>query len=157
LGNSWRNLILIFASIGIIALGTLGQSYSQTASVIIPAGTAVPGCEQTNSCYIPFEITIPTGTTVTWTNQDSSAHTVTSGTPANGPDGRFDSSLIISGGTFSHTFQNVGTIDYFSQIQPWQTGIVNVVDLDDDDDEEEDNDDEDNDDEDDDGEENDDE
>jgi predicted secreted protein with PEFG-CTERM motif len=69
------------------------------------------------------------GGTVTWENVDNAAHTVTSGSPADGPDGVFDSSLIMAGGaTFSHTFDDVGTYDYFCMVHPWMQGSVIVED-----------------------------
>jgi len=49
-----------------------------------------------------------------------------SDTPADGPDGRFDSSLIVSGGTWSKTFTQTGTYDYFSMISPWVQGKIIV-------------------------------
>jgi len=97
-----------------------------TAKVSIPAGTSVPGCEATNECYIPAIVSIQTGGTVTWSNDDTAAHTVTSGSPQNGPDGKFDSSLILGGKTYESTFQNAGSYDYFCMVHPWMTGKVQV-------------------------------
>jgi len=97
-----------------------------TSSVKIPRGTSVPGCEETFSCYSPYSIAINAGTTVTWTNKDSKAHTVTSGSAVEGPDGNFDSGVIRSGRTFSHTFENSGVYEYFDITHPWQTGVVFV-------------------------------
>ena len=94
--------------------------------VSIPPGTAVPGCEETNECYIPYELNISVGTTVIWSNDDSAAHTVTSGSVTAGPTGVFDSSLFMSGDTFEFTFDEAGTFDYFCMVHPWMTGIVNV-------------------------------
>ncbi len=102
------------------------ETLSIPAIVSIPPGVAVPGCENTNECYSPYEITMPAGTTVTWSNDDSAAHTVTSGTPADGPDGMFDSSLFMSGSTFEFTFDDAGSFDYFCMVHPWMTGIINV-------------------------------
>ena len=94
--------------------------------VIIPKGTSVPGCEETNECYMPHKIIISRGSTVSWSNDDTAAHTVTSGTPEEGPDGIFDSGLFMAGNTFSHTFENAGTFDYFCMVHPWMEGIVVV-------------------------------
>jgi len=95
-------------------------------NVIISQGTSVPGCESTNSCFIPFEAGVLVGSSLTWINADSAAHTVTSGNPNEGPSGEFDSSLIFSGNTFSHTFNSVGEIQYFCLVHPWMKGIVVV-------------------------------
>ncbi len=99
-----------------------------TATVSTPAGTSVPGCEETNECYLPYEVTIDVGGEVTWTNDDTAAHTVTSGTPADGPDGLFDSSLFMAGSTFSVKFDGYepGNYDYFCMVHPWMQGIVVV-------------------------------
>ena len=62
-----------------------------TTTIEVAQGSGVAGCETTNECYLPYEITIAPGTTVTWNNGDSAAHTVTSGTPSGGYDDIFDS------------------------------------------------------------------
>ncbi|MBI5146539.1 MAG: cupredoxin domain-containing protein [Thaumarchaeota archaeon] len=93
--------------------------------VSIPAGSSVPGCEATNECFIPSSITIVTGNTVTWTNDDTAAHTVTSGMDAT-PDGTFDSSLLPAGKTFSFKFESSGEYPYYCMVHPWMTGKVTV-------------------------------
>ena len=59
-------------------------------------------------------------------NTDNAAHTSSSGTAADGPDGVFDSSLIMAGGSYSHTFDTAGTFDYFCMVHPWMQGTVIV-------------------------------
>lgn len=97
-----------------------------TVEVSIPSGTSVPGCEEKNACYIPASVSIKKGDTVSWSNDDTAAHTVTGGSAANGPSGVFDSSLLIAGGTFKHTFTSSGTEDYYCMVHPWMTGNVKV-------------------------------
>ncbi len=96
------------------------------SSVSIPEGSSTPGCEADNACYLPAETTVGVGGTVTWTNDDTAAHTVTSGTPTDGPDGTFDSSIVMSGATFEYTFEEAGQYDYFCIVHPWMTGKVAV-------------------------------
>ncbi len=98
----------------------------QTVTVTIPTGTSVPGCEETNECWTPASVTINAGDTVSWDNVDTAAHTVTSGTPADGPDGTFDSSLLMGGATFEVTFDESGSNDYFCMVHPWMVGNVQV-------------------------------
>jgi plastocyanin len=98
----------------------------QTIKISLPSGSAVPGCEETNNCYIPNSVSINSGDTVIWSNDDTAAHTVTSGTPESGPDGTFDSSLFMAGTTFGVTFDNKGSYDYFCMVHPWMTGDVKV-------------------------------
>ena len=97
-----------------------------SADVSIPEGASTPGCEADNACYVESDITVSVGATVTWTNDDTAAHTVTSGTPTDGPDGVFDSSIITSGNTFEHTFEEAGEYNYFCIVHPWMTGKVTV-------------------------------
>ena len=97
-----------------------------TVEVSIPAGSSVPGCEETNKCFIPSSVSIMKDDTVVWSNDDTAAHTVTSGSPADGPSGMFDSSLLIGGKSFEHTFDSSGSVDYFCMVHPWMTGSVQV-------------------------------
>ena len=102
------------------------EAAPMSADVSIPEGSSTPGCEADNACYLPAEATVGVGGTVTWTNDDTAAHTVTSGTPTDGPDGMFDSSIVMSGATFEYTFEEAGQYDYFCIVHPWMTGIVSV-------------------------------
>jgi plastocyanin len=97
-----------------------------THTVEIPVGTSVPGCEDSNACYLPANITINAGDTVEWPNIDTAAHTVTSGSPAEGPSGVFDSSLLMADATFAFTFEDAGEYDYFCMVHPWMIGSVSV-------------------------------
>ncbi|MGI0064242.1 MAG: thrombospondin type 3 repeat-containing protein, partial [Nitrosopumilaceae archaeon] len=94
--------------------------------VNIAQGSSTPGCEETNSCYTPYQLRVGRGSTVTWFNADTAAHTVTSGTPDGGPDGEFDSSLFMAGTTFSHRFDRDGTYPYVCMVHPWMIGYVIV-------------------------------
>ena len=102
------------------------EPQSSTTVVSVPVGSAVPGCEETNECYLPYEVTVSSGSSVSWINDDSAAHTVTSGTATAGVTGVFDSGLFMAGGTFEHTFDDAGTFDYFCMVHPWMTGKVIV-------------------------------
>jgi len=101
-------------------------SEPQTISVDMPSGTSVPGCEETDECYIPSLVTINAGDTVEWINSDTAAHTVTGGSPADGPSGVFDSSLVLGGATYAFTFEEAGNYDYFCMVHPWMVGNVQV-------------------------------
>ncbi len=103
---------------------TAPQTTSPT--VMIPEGTGVAGCETTDECYIPHTIEVDPGTTVTWENIDNVAHTVTAGSLTDGITGEFDSSLMLAGSTFNHTFEDVGEYPYYCIVHPWQAGVVMV-------------------------------
>ncbi|MDH3793753.1 MAG: PEFG-CTERM sorting domain-containing protein [Nitrosopumilus sp.] len=65
--------------------------------------------------------------TVFWKNGDTVTHTVTSGTPLNGPDGIFDSGKMGPGKFFVQKFTQVGEFPYYCTLHPWRTGLVTVV------------------------------
>ena len=102
------------------------EAEPQTHVVDVPIGTSVPGCEETNACYSPADITINVGDTVSWDNVDTAAHTVTSGSPADGPSGVFDSSLLMASAAYAFTFEDAGNYDYFCMVHPWMVGTVSV-------------------------------
>lgn len=77
-----------------------------------------------NLSFSPMSITVKKGTTVTWTNQDSPTHTVTSD---NGSATVFDSKSLDSGKTFSFTFNNTGTFNYHCNIHSSMMGTVTVT------------------------------
>ncbi len=101
-------------------------AFAEPVMVSTPQGTSVPGCEETNECFMPYMVTVEVGGEVTWSNDDSAAHTVTAGGAADGPSGEFDSSLFMAGTTFSHTFESAGEFPYFCMVHPWMEGIVTV-------------------------------
>lgn len=65
-------------------------------------------------------VTIPVGTTVTWTHQDSAPHTVTTRQPL------FDSDTLSRNATFSYTFTEKGIFEYYCRIHPYMTGAIIV-------------------------------
>jgi plastocyanin len=97
-------------------------------STMLPGMPAVPARSDTqrrssvtiqDNYFLPAEITIPVGTTVTWTNRGRVAHTVTDA-------GVWDSGRIPPGGTFSAVFAVAGTFDYVCTIHPEMQGRINV-------------------------------
>ena len=87
-----------------------------SSSVAIPAGAASLG----NKAFMPDELTVAVGTTVTWMNTDSVAHTSTS--DATG----WSSGMVAPGGRFSVAFQTAGTFPYHCTIHPGMVGTVVV-------------------------------
>ncbi len=94
--------------------------------VDIAVGSYLPGCEKDNSCYIPSLVNIELNQVVLWDNKDSSAHTVTSGTPDIGVSGSFDSGVVAGGKKFSFKFEKNGSFDYFCTLHPWMMGTIIV-------------------------------
>jgi amicyanin len=76
-----------------------------------------------NFAFAPTALKVKVGTTVTWTNQDSDAHTVTS--QDNG--GPLSSAALNTGQTYSYTFTKPGTYAYLCTIHPFMTATVTVT------------------------------
>jgi nitrite reductase (NO-forming) len=103
-----------------------GDSYSVSiepgASTYQPDGAADEYADTENSADYSANVTmVPLGATVTWTNNDTMAHTVTAA------DGSFDSGMIQPGGTFSFTFDKPGDFDYACTPHPWMKGRISVM------------------------------
>ena len=108
----------------LIEPGLATAQTSNPSQVSIVFGASKP----TNEIfYDPAEVTIKTGDTVMWVNDDISIHNLASGTPNKGPTSEFESGLMQAAGTFEHTFNNVGSIDYYCTIHPWMTGVVTIT------------------------------
>lgn len=100
------------------AINSIGTAYGNQISF----ATAMPfnAVYIQNMAFNPATITVPAGTTITWTNKDGMAHTVTSDTAI------FDSGSIASNGTYSRTFPTAGTFPYHCSIHPSMTATVIV-------------------------------
>jgi len=70
--------------------------------------------------FNPSALTISKGANVTWTNDDSTTHTVTSDT------GAFDSGNLSPGNSFTHQFNETGTFPYHCTIHPSMKGTITV-------------------------------
>ena len=127
-GMRYLLLVLVVCSVGILmipnAFAAVGNE--RTITVQNAPGSSVPGCEKFDGCFIPNRPSIRPGDTVVWTNPDTTAHTATSGSAADGPDGVFDSSLMMAGQTFSHQFTKSGLYNYYCMVHPWMEGIIIV-------------------------------
>ena len=123
------SLVVLFAIASMVAIAPQAFAEHGATSVTVEnaPGSSVPGCEDTaEGCFIPNIATVVIGGTVTWENGDTAAHTSTAGSATEGPSGVWDSSLIMAGSSFSHTFDAAGTFDYFCMVHPWMAGTVIV-------------------------------
>jgi plastocyanin len=108
-------LMVLVAGVAVVSCSGQGtdpglpglQTAMSNQSVSIPAGAVGKG----PAAFGTNPLVVSTGTMVTWTNNDSIAHTVTS------DDGTsFDSGALSPGQTFSHTFDTAGTFPYHCSI-----------------------------------------
>lgn len=112
----------VYAMLALAAI-LVSQHAMADTEVVIPLGASH---QETGVFYSPSVVDIRAGDTVTWKNEDASVHTVSTGTPGLGVDGRMDSGIIKPGESFSHAFGKEGVYGYYCIIHPWMTGTVNV-------------------------------
>lgn len=122
--NGSKIKILAF-TIVLISLLSISNSCSKSSmgNMDGTGGNGGPGMNEVwiqGMAFNPSTITVTSGTTITWTNKDGVAHTVTSTT------GLFDSGSISSNGTYSHLFNTAGTYPYKCTIHPSMTATVVV-------------------------------
>ena|SRR5580765_5836977 len=87
-----------------------------SSAVSIPTGASTLGA----SAFAPDALTVPVGTTVTWTNTDSVPHTSTSDVKG------WDSGIVGPGQQYSVSLQTPGTFSYHCAIHPGMVGTVVV-------------------------------
>lgn len=74
-----------------------------------------------DDAFMPATITVHTGDTVRFVNDDDDAHTVTA------TNGAFDSKALDTGGRWQHAFTTSGTYAYFCQMHPFMKGTIVVT------------------------------
>src|SRR3954451_3903014 len=92
-------------------------SASASAPASAASGTTV---DIKGFAFAPPTISVKVGDTVTWTNQDSVAHTATL------DDKSVDSGNIAQGAKFDHAFTQAGTFAYHCSIHPQMKGTITV-------------------------------
>ena len=99
----------------------------------VPAATPTrslpPGVNITiqNYGFNPQTVTIPVGTTVTWTNLDTVDHQISDSSTTIAPGLLFTSRPLGKGDSFSFTFTSAGTYQYYCIIHTYMTGTVFVT------------------------------
>lgn len=102
------------------------EAEGEGVSVQVPEGAErTTDVVMENFAFVPETIVVQTGDTVTWTNEDSAPHTVTAGA-RDEPSGMFDSGQIAPGQTFTFSFEEPGSFDYFCSFHSGMEGTVIV-------------------------------
>jgi|SRR6266511_3377917 plastocyanin len=100
-----------------------GNSIQQPTATSIPSNSTVVRivANAGSNSFSPNPVEVKVGETVTWINDDSGRHTVTS------KDGVFDSGIMGKGQSFSFTFDKAGEYPYFCSPHPGMVGTVVVT------------------------------
>ena len=107
--STWPLVVALALMLAGLAVAAQAQSTADLIEVRID-----------NFSFGPTEVTVPAGTTITWTNHDDIPHTVVS------TDKVFKSKVLDTDEKFSFTFSTPGTYPYFCSIHPKMTGKVVV-------------------------------
>jgi len=106
------------------AISNSPPASGSVTTVSIKVGASVPTNGQ---FYEPNNVDTSVGSMVTWVNDDTAPHTITSGIMENNrptPDGSFDSGIINPGDSFPFVFDKAGEYPYYCTIHPFMTGKV---------------------------------
>lgn len=111
----------------LVKQGTLISQAKGDVTIVFPIGISN---EELKQLPFPAQLVVTEGDTVTWRNDDTTAHTVTSGFSQQQEFAGqvFDSGIIASGKSFSYTFSDkrIASYHYFCSLHPWMTGEVIV-------------------------------
>jgi len=117
------SVILVMIVLTSCTTANNGNSNQSPTSAPQTAGTATPQIVTTavsieNFAFVPNVLNVKVGDTVTWTNNDSAAHTILVDSVT--------SNSFAQGGTYTYTFNKAGTFSYSCSIHPSMTGTIVV-------------------------------
>jgi plastocyanin len=118
-----KRIKLIFGSAAILAMAFALTAGTRPNLAVSPGDKPASGAEVKidNFSFGPASVTVPAGTTVTWTNNDDVPHVVTSD-----DNKMFKSKALDTDDRFSFTFTKPGTYNYYCAIHPKMTAKVVV-------------------------------
>lgn len=120
--------------VGIVAVAAIVLVVVPVVVIVADVGPGGDGPEQTpfvtddrevavairDFTFIPEDLTLEAGTTVTWVNEDSAPHDATDRA------GGWKTDVLDRGESNAVTFDTVGTFEYYCSIHPWMEGVVTV-------------------------------
>lgn len=121
-GNG-QNYLLEYLATGKDSANTGSSATSLTASITIPNGNSA---QSSIGFFVPLNLEILRGTTVTWQNQDDIGHTIQSINDKGTIIPMFNSPVLKTGDTFVYKFTKPGVYHYYCSIHPWRIGVVTV-------------------------------
>ncbi len=111
-----------FILIAAMLLAACGAKAGPTPAGTMPAAqSGEVNVSIVNFAFDPGSLTITTGTTVTWTNNDTVAHDVLA------DDGTWGSVSLAKGDTYTYTFTKTGIYSYHCGVHPTMKATITVV------------------------------
>jgi plastocyanin len=109
-------------AIAIVAFGLANHSKRSSGAVSsAPITATAVSVRISNFAFAPPALTVKVGTRVTWTNEDSTAHTATA------DQGGFDTGSLNQGKSMTIQFNTPGTFTYHCAFHAFMTGTIKVV------------------------------
>jgi len=120
-----KHTLIVLLGLAVLA-AACSPNAASTQTITQPAASGTAQVTIANFAFDPAQLQVKVGTTVTWTNNDSTGHTVTA------DDGTFTSSTLKKGDTYSFTFNEVGTFAYYCKPHggpggQGMSGVITVV------------------------------
>jgi len=118
------SLLIVTVALSVVLVAGCGKSTTtktttpKTTPSTTPSNKGAASVRIVDFSFNPSTLTVSTGTTVTWTNNGPSVHTVTGS--------GWDSGQLQPGATYSHTFDTAGTYDYHCTNHPSMTASITV-------------------------------
>jgi plastocyanin len=127
---STSKTVIIVASLffaGVLLSGPSALAHGASPSLVKDVSIVPNAAIMGDKAYSPNPVDVKVGGGVTWSNDDSTIHTVTSGAVGSEDSGSvFDSGILSPGATFDFVFVNAGGYDYYCTLHPQMVGTVSV-------------------------------
>jgi len=119
--NFMKTKQILIGSVLIVCIAIITTAFYNN-SINYTKGVTNHTIKMQNSAFVPASLTVTKGSSVTWTNDDNTVHTVTA------TDGSFSSGDIVVGTSYTRTFTTAGTINYYDAHNNNMKGVLVVSD-----------------------------
>ena len=123
--SEFINAIKFLIDNGVIVI----ESTEEVAAMAVDAEVLIPNGNfdvSGSGFYLPLNLEVPRGSTVTWVNEDSVPHNIQSQDEFGKVSNVFNSPPLNTGDRFEFTFEEAGVYNYYCSFHPWRVGLVTV-------------------------------
>lgn len=130
-------LFLVLSLVALFSILMTSEAHASHFTIPIPQDDHISGMRSVIDFYVPRSHSVNAGDVITWTNEDSMPHTITSGKGTSlvkqlkesegKPDGFFDSGIINPQESWSFTFSDPGQYTYYCTLHPWVERSITVL------------------------------
>lgn len=120
----------MITTLSLLVVVSILPSIFATTEIEMNLGAGSSECVNLDTCFTPSNLMSKRSIDILAVNHDNLPHTLTSGTAREGPDGIFDTGMIISNQEKTISGDQLtkdGRYDYFCMVHPWMVGQINIV------------------------------